>query len=247
MKRKSQKITQIPASSSKSQVSSSVYKSPWIPGNQSGQSQVGQTSQKPPPTPTTTVVYKSRCTHYGNVFVLEKKDVRIWGGGISRGAAVNAGMIVINLTETESFGAKNPIKVVGFDLPEMEKWQKVRYISIPVQDMKAPLVHPDFWYDLVDALINLAKKEGGVDILVVCQGGHGRTGTVLSILAGILMPELDNPVEFIRKEYCEEAVETQSQELYVRDVLDMDFPISEYNVKTTNYNQGALNNHGYYD
>lgn len=55
------------------------------------------------------------------------------------------------------------------------------------------------------------------NILVSCMGGHGRTGIVLSIWAGL--NEIEKPIEHVRKTYCEEAVETLSQEMFVNIYL----------------------------
>jgi protein-tyrosine phosphatase len=55
------------------------------------------------------------------------------------------------------------------------------------------------------------------DVWICCAGGHGRTGTAAAILAYLLDREEvgDDPVTFIRKQYCDRAVETQDQIDYV--------------------------------
>lgn len=63
-------------------------------------------------------------------------------------------------------------------------------------------------------LLREAKK--GRVIEIGCMGGHGRTGTTLACL---LVLQGMNPVEAIRgvqRRYCPEAVESVSQEQFVR-------------------------------
>ncbi len=62
-------------------------------------------------------------------------------------------------------------------------------------------------------LIDRARR--GQRVEVACLGGHGRTGTALACMAALVGVPKD-PVEWIRKVYCEHAVETDEQAAYVR-------------------------------
>lgn len=55
------------------------------------------------------------------------------------------------------------------------------------------------------------------EVWICCTGGHGRTGTTAAILAYLLDNKEvgDDPVEFIRRHYCDQAVETPAQVNYV--------------------------------
>lgn len=66
----------------------------------------------------------------------------------------------------------------------------------------------------VRALIN------GQSLYVGCGWGRGRTGLFLAVLAKIAGE--DNPVEFVRRTYLREAVETPAQEQYVKE-----FPVED--------------------
>jgi hypothetical protein len=72
-----------------------------------------------------------------------------------------------------------------------------------------------FWEPLVEYLMATELR-----FAVGCLGGHGRTGTMLSILAALggLVPEKTCPVNWIREHYCDEAVETSRQIGYIRAV-----------------------------
>ncbi|BDG17696.1 hypothetical protein TbrSNM41_24300 (plasmid) [Thermus brockianus] len=58
-------------------------------------------------------------------------------------------------------------------------------------------------------------------LYVGCDGGLGRTGTTLAILAG-LWRLTDSPVAFVWERYDLRAVETREQEAYVASVMPQD-------------------------
>lgn len=55
-------------------------------------------------------------------------------------------------------------------------------------------------------------------VLVACDGGHGRTGTVLAAVAVVLGLTRD-PVNWIRANYCERAVESEIQILALKAMM----------------------------
>jgi hypothetical protein len=60
----------------------------------------------------------------------------------------------------------------------------------------------------------------GQKLMVGCVGGHGRTGTVLAGLAIRLGMPAKKAIEFIRKEYCNRAIETKEQEKLLHTLAD---------------------------
>lgn len=66
---------------------------------------------------------------------------------------------------------------------------------------------------VIDALAQ-GKKVG-----VFCIGGHGRTGYVLSMILGKL--GYAQPITYLRKHYCVNAVEAESQVRQIATVLDI--------------------------
>lgn len=87
------------------------------------------------------------------------------------------------------------------------------------QDFASPTLEIDWWKSLLKGIESLPGKEPNV--VVHCVGGHGRTGTVLSILAGLSgawKGKAKDPVTFIRNAYCQEAVEGSNQVDYIRKI-----------------------------
>jgi hypothetical protein len=83
------------------------------------------------------------------------------------------------------------------------------------KDMKAFPVGREFWLAFYDGL----KRQGVKRLLLFCAGGHGRTGSA----AGCLMTVAKEihggqAIRFIREHYCERAIETKTQEDYVRSM-----------------------------
>ena len=69
---------------------------------------------------------------------------------------------------------------------------------------------------LVDDLHDLLRRaRGGERVEVGCLGGHGRTGTTLACLA-VIAGLTDDPIHWVRSNYCEHAVETEDQIELVR-------------------------------
>lgn len=86
------------------------------------------------------------------------------------------------------------------------------WVALGWPDGGVPLFPQSTWLALADAI----KNTDG-DIGVCCVGGHGRTGTAVAILASLLgaVPGDEDPVVWLRKRYCREAVETQGQADYI--------------------------------
>lgn len=69
------------------------------------------------------------------------------------------------------------------------------------------------------ALIHRARS--GERVEVGCLGGHGRTGTALACLAVLTGHPAGDAVNWVRRNYCSEAVETPEQEAFVAAMNQM--------------------------
>lgn len=101
--------------------------------------------------------------------------------------------------------------------------QRNRVIEINWLDGGEPGLTEKNWRDLLRDLEKMRLKAGKnvLNILVCCQGGHGRTGTALSILAALTGVAAMDPVKFIREKYCPKAVETISQCAYIKKITKL--------------------------
>ena len=93
------------------------------------------------------------------------------------------------------------------------------YFSIDWPDRGAIDLPAQFWTTLIAFITD---KVGTETTWIHCIGGHGRTGTALSIIAYMLgkCGKMD-PVEWVRKNYCKECVESDVQIEYIEDILNI--------------------------
>lgn len=74
--------------------------------------------------------------------------------------------------------------------------------------------------DVLDDLIFkvLERLKSGKKVGIFCLGGHGRTGYVAAALLGRLGCE--DPIRFLRSNYCKNAVESFAQIQHIAEFLD---------------------------
>ena len=156
----------------------------------------------------TSMLY-STC-HYGNKKAFSYMEIAFYGAGLNRGLSLNPEWINIildrNIRPNIVISNINPANLSKFIYPTIE---------IEWEDFDVPDLPKDFWTELKEFIISNKK-----DVLFCCLGGHGRTGTALAIMAGLLKLH-NNPVEFIRKNYCCEAIETLEQIEYIREITGL--------------------------
>ena len=169
----------------------------------------------------TTIPYVAAAPcHTGNVKLFEYKQDKatlvFFAGGTSRGSWQKPGQVLIALQGHDK-GDVTPVKVTGMLMPELTKYDS-RVINLDVVDQQAPKLPAKFWLDLLDGLVRIAKGEPSktLEVLVRCMGGHGRTGCVVAVLAWLCgATGEEEPVAWLRKAYCKEAVESNAQFNYI--------------------------------
>lgn len=77
----------------------------------------------------------------------------------------------------------------------------------------------------------------GEKIAIFCEGGHGRTGYIASCLVGTLDPDIDDPIKFVRDNYCKHAVESSNQIESIAEFLGKPY-LNEIKASRTAYNLG---------
>ena len=118
--------------------------------------------------------------------------------------------LVLNLT------ARSHI-LPSFSIPELKKHFAVEFdeVMVPCPDFGIPKVKDSFWR----AIHKYSVKKGYKDVCVHCMGGHGRTGTALAALMIVLKKwSTKQAVTFLRTNYCEQAVESERQVDYLREL-----------------------------
>lgn len=192
----------------------------------SGNSTVGTSYAK------STYVFKE--CHKGDCLVFKVGNLSVYAGGWSRSAKCSGMDLLIDLANDRN----PPIKVVG-DVKGFEKvvstaaTNQLNMVVIRWPDFGIPIFGKETWLELAKSLAKKAEKQE-YKVQICCQGGHGRTGTALSILAHIFGINGDiDPISWVRKNYCEETVENNAQIEYVESMCGIQVPVTVLGAKTS--------------
>lgn len=79
-------------------------------------------------------------------------------------------------------------------------------------------------------------------VYICCVGGHGRTGTLTTILASLcnIVPEDACPVTWLRNKYCESVVESEEQMKYITQITGR--KVTAQGSKMQSYGLPSINN-----
>ena len=162
-----------------------------------------------------------RDCHDGPVHVFDIGKAKIFAGSRSEVRDYYHWALVISFDGTAPATAStlfktNPLAAEMLP-PELYTATPVPTLSVDWPDRGVPPLQHEWWALLMSTL---AEIDGPVAIH--CQGGHGRTGTALAILAALPGGPLDkgkkDPVKWLRGRYCPEAVEATAQLEYVERI-----------------------------
>ncbi len=118
---------------------------------------------------------------------------------------------VFKIGKTEVYGGSIYDELPDVDMIiELHEPRANNCIFIPIEDFGVPDLPTEFWQQLYEKIQSYDR------VMVRCLGGHGRTGMVLAILAGL--GGVEYPCRFIRKNYCKYAIETEKQKEYVKRI-----------------------------
>jgi len=169
--------------------------------------------------------------HTGNVlaFSLPNMGLDFYGAGESRGLKLTFdGLNICCLNYSSAKSSTEKIVAEGFELDILKRWKEFKQLVIPIADRKAPDYPIEIWEDILKEICLLKERSfpdvKRMPVIVYCQGGHGRTGTVLSIIYGITHPNCKDPIAYIRKKYCVNAVESYDQMVYIENVVGKHLP-----------------------
>lgn len=117
---------------------------------------------------------------------------QIWAGGrmFFTPADLNGHDLLVPLTQYMCFAAG----------------QRYQIFALPLEDFGG--VRAGYKQHVEEIARELAS---GKNILVFCDGGLGRTGTLLASLIALMEPETKDPIAAVRERYREFAIETYAQ------------------------------------
>jgi len=154
---------------------------------------------------------KCKCKGRKLAFIDPVSKIKIFAGGWTKGIIVNKGELAISLLNEPYCG----FNVAGITPKYMVPTD---CIMIDWPDYYEPNLTKLDWHNLVNEIRHQKKN-----VVIYCAGGHGRTGTSLAILAYIMGVTKSNSIEWVRKNYCLEAVESRAQVDYINYVLETEF------------------------
>lgn len=114
------------------------------------------------------------------------------------------------VVESASHEVFNNLLVKNNSLPKY-------YITLDWTDRDGFRWNKKDWETFINAVYTLPVNK----IYVGCFSGHGRTGTFLAIVS-YLLKITNNPVEFVRKNLCEECIESNNQLKYIQKITEFD-------------------------
>lgn len=97
---------------------------------------------------------------------------------------------------------------------------EIMYIPIEDYSVLPKWVEAEMVNKVLDLLMSDKK------VAIFCIGGHGRTGYFTSLLLGKL--GIEDPIDYLRKNYCEKAVEAKCQVEAIANFLDRPELIERY-------------------
>lgn len=78
-----------------------------------------------------------------------------------------------------------------------------------------------FWPAMVKGMFKEAEtRSGTLRVAVSCIGSHGRTGTFLACILGVMGVAGEEAMKAVRAGHCNEAIETKEQEQYIIAVAE---------------------------
>lgn len=88
-------------------------------------------------------------------------------------------------------------------------------VNVMVEDFQTP-TDQRMTAALLAAVFAISE---GHDVIVNCMGGQGRTGLFMACLVGMVKPDVQDPVAFVRENYNPRAVETPEQKQWVGNFI----------------------------
>ncbi len=177
--------------------------------------------------------------HNGPNLVIDREGLQVYGASLyeAEDNYYNYDLIIslgIYCKPNKEKGiAKSRIKSVGLERVIEKFIYQPEHLVLDWQDYGVPFLSKEFWLELVRVLKKKGRDRsrhnngnGKYKVMLHCQGGHGRTGTALAILAGLVYGSEEGwnerIVKKIREKHCSHSVENDSQLEYVEKITGVD-------------------------
>ncbi len=182
--------------------------------------EIGGSTAKAEYDPKTQVSKFSPPCHDGPQFAFELGKSRIWGSKADdvKDTVEDWDLMIPLVGDHDTYTPRNHISSndEAKDLLPLELTEPYipAILSIDWPDFGVPFISAVWWKGLVRFL-----QDFDGEVVFFCQGGHGRTGTALTIVS--LLGDVNSsdavecPLYWIRENYCDHAVETFEQVDYI--------------------------------
>ena len=155
--------------------------------------------------------------HKNGGFLFKLGKASIHAGSIASRVTTNSQWgLVINLTGDSYMspmvaGYNGAESIAARFLDVSPQYAGYPELVIDWSDGEVPDITEKEWQALVEDL-----KDFDGNVLIHCMGGHGRTGTLLTILGHLGGVITTDPVKWVREQYCKKTVETTAQIEYLK-------------------------------
>lgn len=113
-----------------------------------------------------------------------------------------AGGIYLNAKDLRGYDLLVPLT----SMIRFEPGKRYQILALPMEDFGGATGN------FASHIASIAEElRRGTRMLIFCDGGMGRTGTVLSSLVALMEPQVQDPIAAIRERYFNGAVETYAQ------------------------------------
>lgn len=158
--------------------------------------------------------------HSGPIDVMKIGQVTIWAGSRKEmlfekwGLHIQLSDDYFSRSNTDLVSANKDALAI---LPEiLTRPEKRPVLTLRWDDYGDIDISEDWWQNLVEYFRSVKEP---MDVGMYCLGGHGRTGTALSILGALSgASEGHDPVGWVRRNYCQECVESNAQLNYIEEI-----------------------------
>ena len=177
-----------------------------------------------------TTTYRRGACHLGPKVVMQIGKANIYGASLSQVEDDWNWALMIRFSDYGSY--KDPDNIIANEQAQAILPKELLVVTVPpILDIKwpdygTPTFKKAWWKLLYDTLKKMPEKS---NVVIHCQGGHGRTGTALSILAALNGQK--EPIKFVRSNYCSEVVESNGQITYIEEMTGLkltDSPVTSW-------------------